>query len=237
MGLSVAITGAIILFTLMAVMFTISTLLDSLISVEDVSSQIQTLENEISETSTQSMSLSASSGSDLVQISLANNGTGKLWDYEKFTFLVTYDADIGGSSKKITEELIYNSTASFQGEITVTLRPDGDLAEGWAQRTGCGVATEWDCLEDTPPQLQPDNSDFVNTNALNNNNLDVLRVTTNNDIIPAVISSMIVNYTYGAATAGSSDPNLDVTLEQGATKIARWTEFGPLPGLTWVNSD
>ncbi len=233
MGLSIAISGAIVMITIVFVLFSIPNIVNNIFSIGDASLKASDLRESISQTSTQIMSLSASSGSDIVKVSLANNGTEKLWDFDKFTFLVTYDADIGGISKKVTEEFSYNSTASFQGDITVTLRPDGDLAEGWAQRTNCAVASEWDCLEDTPPQPQPDNSDFVNTSALNDNDLDVLRVTTNNGVVPTIISSIIVNYTYGADTAGSSDPNLDVTLEQGATKIARWTEFGPLPGLTW----
>ncbi len=225
MGLSVAITGAIILFTLMAVMFTLSTMVNSLVSVEDVSSQAAVLKESISETTIQIKSLSASSGSDLVQFSLANNGTEKLWNYGEFTFLVTYDADIGGIKTKVTEEFSYDSDTSF-GITTAFLRPTTPIISGtWADENGCPAASAWDCINEV---VRSDAEDIATAN-LNNADQDQVEFTLTDDPTPTIVTDVTVRYTFAEENNGSADPDLIVTLLEGVATIATWTEAGQLP--------
>ena len=225
MGLSVAISGSIILFTLMAVLFTISTLVNSLVEVEDVSSQASVLEESISQTTTQIKSLSASSGSDIVQLSLANNGTEKLWNYEEFTLLVTYDADIGGVKTMVTEEFSYDVTSSF-GINTVFLRPTTPIISGgWMDENGCAAASAWDCINEV---VRSDAEDIA-TSSLNNADQDQVEFTLTDEPTPAIVSDVTVRYTYAEENTGSADPDLIVTLLEGVATIATWTEPGQLP--------
>ena len=129
MGLSVAIAGAIVMLTIIFMLFTIPNVVNNIFTIGDASLKASILEEIISQTSTQIMSLSATSGSDIVQFSLANNGSEKLWDYEKFTLLITYDADIGGVKTKVTEEFNYDNSTSF-GTSTVFLRPTSPIISG-----------------------------------------------------------------------------------------------------------
>ncbi len=227
MGLSIAITGTIILFTLMAVMFTLSTMVNSLVTMEDVSSQASVIKDSISQTSIQIMSANAKSGDDYVLVSLANNGTGKLWDYDKFTLLVTYDADIGGTKTKVTEEFSYSGINSFKTN-TVYLVPDGEASGGWAGQTGCGAPTPWQCVDEAPPSTAPDNTDHINTNNLNNADTEQVEFSLTDTAVPPIISDMIVHYTYGEENSGTANPDLRVTLYEGGTGGTQiWTETQP----------
>ncbi len=230
MGLSVAITGSIILFTLMAVLFSISTMINSLVEVEDVSSQASELGESISETSTQIKSLSATSGSDIVQLSLANNGTEKLWDYDEFTLLITYDADIGGVKTMVTEEFSFDSINSFQPN-TVYLIPESELTGGWTTENNCAVNNGWLCIDETPliPPA-PDNNDNIETANMDNGDQVQVEFGLSNEIIPSQVTDVTVHYTFAEENVGTSDPDLDITLlEGGITTIRTWTEVGPLP--------
>ena len=231
MGLSVAITGSIILFTLLAVLFTISTMVNSLISVNDVSSQASILEDSISQTSTQIKSLSASSGEDYVQFSLANNGTGKLWAYDDFTVLITYDANIGGTKTKVTEEFTYDSLNSFQTS-TVYLTPISELTGGWDGETGCAVNNGWLCIDEILDPLASDDADYITENNVNNNDQIAVEFELSDEVMPTIVTDVIVHYTYSEnGDSGITDPDLDITLLEGVATIATWTELGQLPNF------
>lgn len=232
MGLSIAITGTIILFTLMAVMFTLSTMVNSLVTMEDVSSQASVIKDSISQTSIQIMSANAKSGNDYVLVSLANNGTGKLWDYDKFTLLVTYDANIGGTKTKVTEEFSYSGINSFK-TTTVYLVPDGEASGGWSAQTGCGAITPWECVDEAPPSTAPDNTNYIITANLNQNDQEQVEFSLTDTAVPPIVSDVIIHYTYGEeAQSAISDPDLMVSLYEGGTGGTQiWTEtqLGQLP--------
>ena len=108
MGLSIVISGAIIFVALIYVLMTIPNVLDSISSVDEASSEISVLEDSISQTETSLNSLSALIGKSTVNFTLNNDGSEKLWNFEKFNLIITYDADIGGIKTKVTEQLTYN---------------------------------------------------------------------------------------------------------------------------------
>jgi len=233
MGLSIAIAGAIVMLTIIFVLFAIPNVVTNIFSIGDSSLKASDLRESISQTSTQIMSLSASSGSDIVQFSLANNGTEKLWDYDKFTLLITYDADIGGVETKVTEEFSYDAINSF-GINTAYLVPEEIESGGWQQENGCPAASAWECIFETPlTPPAPDDGDNIGTAALNNADQDQVEFRLTNTILPIIINDVFVHYTYGEEGPNdAADPDLIVSLCEGincATTIATWTEVAPLP--------
>lgn len=112
MGLSIAISGGITMMVILMVLATLFIMLNQVFVASISSSQINNLEDSISKTSIEISSLNACSGSDVVKFGLANKGIKKLSNFDKFNFLVTYDADTGGASPtRLTEEFTYNATA------------------------------------------------------------------------------------------------------------------------------
>lgn len=105
MGLSIVISGAIIFVALMYTLMNIPNVFDSILSVEEVSSEISVLEDSISQTEIRIDSIDADIGSNKVNFTLVNDGNEKLWNYDDFDVLITYDADIAGVKTRITEEL------------------------------------------------------------------------------------------------------------------------------------
>lgn len=104
MGLSIVISGAIIFVALMYALMNIPNVFDSILSVEEASSEISVLEDSISQTEISINPLISIAGDPRVNFTLHNNGTEKLWNYEKFNVLVTYE---DGTSMS-TEELNYS---------------------------------------------------------------------------------------------------------------------------------
>lgn len=89
MGLSIAISGGIVMFTLVSVLFMLPGLTDKTASMTAASSEMSKMENSILKTSISQTSLSNSAG-NIVTFSLENTGTEKLWDFDKFSFILTY---------------------------------------------------------------------------------------------------------------------------------------------------
>jgi len=82
-------------------------ILENITSIQEISSEVKVLENSIHNTDVNIVDLEAEAGSIMVNFTLNNNGTEKLWDYENFNLLITYDADIGGIKTPVTEEFTY----------------------------------------------------------------------------------------------------------------------------------
>ena len=104
MGLSTAISGAIILTTLVMLFMTMPGILDSVFSIEETSKVVSKLEKSIFDTEIRLESLEALSGVSSVNFTLNNEGSEKLWDYEKFNLFISYE----GGSGKLTKELTYD---------------------------------------------------------------------------------------------------------------------------------
>jgi len=108
MGLSVIASGVIISVVFIAVLATMPTMFDSLVSVGESSTKTFDLEDSILKTDLEITSLTASSGADIVSFELFNTGEEKVWDWSEFDLFVTYDANIGGTQTRVTEQLTYN---------------------------------------------------------------------------------------------------------------------------------
>lgn len=110
MGLSIVIAGGIMLFTMVQLMMIIPNLLDYTNATNTATLEMSKIENSISDTEVRIIGLTAFAGSDQIDITLANNGTTKLWNYDKFNLILTYDSDVLGIKTRRTELLTYHQT-------------------------------------------------------------------------------------------------------------------------------
>ncbi len=114
MGLSVVMSGGIIFVAFLFVVFNIPILLNSIYSVVETSSATSALEEKISKTDTKLQESLVFSGSNIVNFDLLNEGNEKLWDYDKFNVIITYDAYTGGATPtRLTEQFTYDGTSAF----------------------------------------------------------------------------------------------------------------------------
>lgn len=96
------------------ILYNIPGLMDSIISVGEVSSDVSDLENKILQTDISIDTLSALVGSNTVTFNLNNDGSQKLWNYDEFEIFITYDADIGGVRTPVTEHSKFGSPNDFK---------------------------------------------------------------------------------------------------------------------------
>jgi len=102
MGISSAIAGGIMLFTIIYVMMMFPSMMDSNIATTNAARDMSNHEDLILQTDTDISSLSVITASNLVNFTLSNNGTKKLWDFENFDVVMTYD---GSTSGRLSEKL------------------------------------------------------------------------------------------------------------------------------------
>jgi hypothetical protein len=78
------------------------------ISITKASTDISDVENSILRTNIGLSSLTAVSGSNVINFTVNNSGTEKLWNFEKFDLIITYIS----ASGTMTESLIYAGACS-----------------------------------------------------------------------------------------------------------------------------
>ncbi len=111
MGLSIAIAGGVTIFTIIVIFSTIFIASEKIHEEGLAGTLIFENNDEISKTKLEIYGLNATASSNLVNFTLKNVGTEKLWKYDEFDFFITYDADIGGIQTRVSEQLTYNPTA------------------------------------------------------------------------------------------------------------------------------
>lgn len=102
MGLSVAIAGAIVMVTIMFVLFAVPNVVYSIFSVGDASLKASLLGDTISQTEISMEDLDVQVNSPKVNFTVINEGQEKLWDYEKFNVIITYDEASGRPTESMT---------------------------------------------------------------------------------------------------------------------------------------
>jgi hypothetical protein len=108
-GLSAAIAGGIMMTMISIVLLmAIPTIVDANVSMNRAYSERTQLDTEYLKTSISTSSLQASPADDTVTITVANDGSSKLWNYEKFSLFIAYDAQVAPlQGERLTEELVY----------------------------------------------------------------------------------------------------------------------------------
>ena len=105
MGLSVAISGGIILTVFMLILLSLPGFVDKMFSIGDITSQVAQLEKTISDTEISMNHVSTLLNEPTLNFTLKNNGQQKLWNFNDFDMFVTYDGII---SDRITEQITYS---------------------------------------------------------------------------------------------------------------------------------
>ena len=105
MGLSNALSGGIIMFGITYLLFAFSGLTDDVESFSDTSSQVYDLENKLMKT-TIDVNIEATPGTNATfSFDITNTNVEKLWQFEKFDVIVTYDS----SGITYTEIMTYDT--------------------------------------------------------------------------------------------------------------------------------
>ncbi|AFU57953.1 putative flagellar protein FlaF [Candidatus Nitrososphaera gargensis Ga9.2] len=110
MGFSAAISGGIMMTMIIVVLImAIPAVINANITTSRAYSERAQLDSEYIKTSIQITDLQALPDTDIVNVTLSNDGSSKLWNYQKFNVLVTYDyiPDPLASPQRITENLDY----------------------------------------------------------------------------------------------------------------------------------
>jgi len=163
---------------------------------------------------------------------IENIGQEKLWQYDDFDILVTYDADIAGIKNRITANLAYNATDNviIEGFRAV---PDSDINSGnWEDQTG----GDNDGLQyDEINEVQRDDQDFTSSSRMNGGNPnDQLDVSLSDIPDPEISTDHTVYYTYKKDQNKGVTLDLTVSLIEGSTTIASWTHTGV--GRNWTSA-
>jgi archaeal flagellar protein FlaF len=111
MGLSIAISGAIMVFTMIYVMMSFPSLLDDTANVSRSSSEMSNTLNYILHTNIRISNLVDIHGTNPATFSVTNTGNTILWNYQKFDVIVTYQQN-GGGNPILTEVLQYSSSCA-----------------------------------------------------------------------------------------------------------------------------
>ena len=106
MGLSNALSGGIILFGITYVIFTFMGFTDTAASFSDVSSQTSNLESKLIKTSIAIVIEDDPGTNSNFIVNMTNTNIEKLWDFENFDVIVTYDS----SGTTYTETISYVSS-------------------------------------------------------------------------------------------------------------------------------
>jgi len=117
MGLSVAISGGIILTVFMLILLSLPGFVDKMFSIGDITSQVSQHEQVISNTKLSMDHLSVLVDKSKVNFTLNNDGSEKLWNFEDFNLFIEYD---GITSGKLIEDL------TFSGECLGTVPLSGN---------------------------------------------------------------------------------------------------------------
>src|SRR3989304_3721476 len=105
MGLSVAISGGIILTVFVLILLSLPGLADKMFSIGDITTQVTQHEQKISNTEISMNYLSQLVGKSKVNFTLNNDGSEKLWNFEDFDLFIEYDGAISGQT---TQQLSYS---------------------------------------------------------------------------------------------------------------------------------
>lgn len=96
------------IFALIYILLTLPGMVNQTVSITKASTEISEVENSMLKTNIGIKSLSAVSGSTAINFTVNNSGTEKLWNFQKFSLLITYPI----TGQTMTESLSYTGTCS-----------------------------------------------------------------------------------------------------------------------------
>lgn len=224
MGLSIALGGGIASIAIITMFTIFGSAITQIYELNSSRTESTHLEGKIIQTDIDMHSL-VSQPAGNIGFTLENTGNEKLWDYNKFHVLVTYDANIGGVSTPTTEMLQYNSAQAFaqlgSSGSPQFARPDEDVLKGgWTDVAG---GDGDGALYDEVDESTRNDADFARSatlTILGQTDTWVMGLTSVED--PQTSSNHIVRYVY-KKDGGAVNVRLTVRLLEGGTQIASWT--------------
>ena len=108
MGLSMAISGGIVTFSIIYVMMSFPAILDGTAKLSTSSEQMSNTLNIIMHTNISISGLASTHDTDLATFAVTNTGNIILWNYKEFDTIITYQANTVGFPT-LTEVLHYNN--------------------------------------------------------------------------------------------------------------------------------
>lgn len=224
MGLGIAIAGGIICATVLAVFSIVFSTTGQVYDINLTRSKTYDLQSILMHTNTTISLLYGQSANNLVTFALNNTGIEKLWDYTKFTVMVTYDANILGSPIPTTEYLTFNSAQAFAqaGCDCQIARPDSDVSkENWDDAVG---GDNDDVLYDEINEIARNDTNYATSGPLSSGGdlSETWEVGLSDVADPLTSSNHVLQYVYRKDAPGGSQIDLTVKLMQGTTEIASW---------------
>lgn len=219
-----AFSGTILLITFFAIMGVSITSLDWSYDLLDSHQNIQELKSTILETEIAIGSLTVEGNSQIVDATFQNTGEVTLNDYEKFTVIATYDADIAGVKTRVTESFQYNKDISFSSYLGSAqfARPESDISQGtWDDTTGGDSDTD---LFDEVDETTRSDTDYASSSSLTIlGQTDEWIAGLSSVVDPQNDNDHIVRYVYRTDAGLGIEMNMHVELLQGTTEIASWS--------------
>ena len=112
MGLGIALAGAIICVTMIAVLSIVYSVSGQIFEINSSRTKSADVQNTLFQTNMTISNIIVASGSQFPNFTLTNTGNEKLWNYDKFDVMVDYTADVSGTPIQKTERLYYRNYAT-----------------------------------------------------------------------------------------------------------------------------
>lgn len=230
MGFSIVLAGGIAGAAMIAVFSIVFAMTAQVYEVNSSRTQSAVLDGLLAQTDIEIQYLNATAFDDVVSFTLVNTGNEKIWDYEKFSVIVTYTADIGGVPTLMTEHLTYNSALAFgeAGNDSSTAqfaRPDSDITNNNNWDDPAPGGDDDNILYDEIDETVQNDADYVTSGPI-----DLILDTSETLVVglsdiedPRTPSNHIVRYTYRKDQSGGNQIDLTASLLQGGTTIASWS--------------
>jgi archaellum component FlaF (FlaF/FlaG flagellin family) len=110
-GLSIAISGCIVTFSIVYVMMTFPAIVDETTKISTSSAQMSSTLNAIMHTNIEISNLQNAHDDDTTTFSVNNTGNTILWNYKEFDVIITYQANTE-ATPKLTEVLNYANSCT-----------------------------------------------------------------------------------------------------------------------------
>ena len=210
---------------------------DHSIDLFDSSNEILDLENKILESKIRINSITATGNSQIVDVTLENVGDAQLSNYEKFTIIATYDADIGGVKTRVTETFLYDEDDShlISSNSVQYARPNSDISSGTWDDT-IGGDSDSDLYDEVNESTRSD-ANYASSSSLTVlGQTDVWEVGLSTVSDPFNDNNHVVRYVYRTDPGLGIDMDLHVSLLEGASTIASWSHSNIGTTFTQANN-
>ena len=133
MGLSNAISGAIGVSVVFIVVASLPEVSDNFFEIQNANLEISQIEDKVSKSELQFRNnIYAQGGNQFVNFTLRNSGSEKFSDFENFDVIISYDANIAGENKRVTDKLTFVEGGFLGTETISTNRGEFKIQRGGA---------------------------------------------------------------------------------------------------------